>query len=687
VAPPDAEPTTGPDRNVAARVDELRDTIRRHDHAYFDLDAPTIPDADYDALMVELRTLEAEQPDLITPDSPTQRVGGSTTSAFAEVRHPSPMQSLDNVFSLEELSAWAERLEQRIDVVPEYVCELKIDGLAVSLVYEHGRLVRGATRGDGRVGEDVTANVQMIDDIPDQLAGDAPARLEVRGEVYMRRSAFDDLNARQTEIGGQTFVNPRNAAAGALRQKDAQVTADRRLSFWSYQVGVGADDIDVAGHQELLGLLGRFGFPVNPEVRSAHGHQEVADFCSHWQDHRYDLDYGIDGVVVKVDDLALRARMGSTSRAPRWAIAYKFPPEERTTLLHDIRVSVGRTGRVTPYAVLEPVFVGGATVARATLHNQDQVAAKDVRPGDLVIVRRAGDVIPEVVGPVLAERPKGTRRWKFPKTCPCPRSSTLQRPEGASDTRCVDPHCPFQQTGAIEHFVSRGGLDIEGFGEQRVAMLVEAGLLADPSGIYDLDWDAVAALDRLGARSVTNLVAAVEASRRRPLDHLLVGLNIRHLGPAASEALVAAFGSMDRIMHASEADLAAVDGVGPVIAATVHAWFDDPENVALVERLRAAGVNMHGPEPGDGAVLPQVLAGKTVVVSGTLEGWTRDEAIAAVKARGGKSPGSVSGRTFALVVGAEPGASKVDKAEKLQVPVLDEAGFVSLLETGELPAG
>ncbi len=670
--------------DVEARLEALRTEIAGHDRAYYELDSPTVSDAEYDERIAELRVLEAEHPDLITPDSPTQRVGGAVSPIFAEVRHPVPMQSLDNAFESDELAAWATRVEQRLGFAPTYVCELKIDGLAISLVYERGELVTGATRGDGRAGENVTANVETIRDIPTSVPRELPERFEVRGEVYMTAKAFTDLNDRQAANGEPPYVNPRNAAAGALRQKDAAVTATRQLSFWSYQVGLGADALGASTHHELLELLEGAGFPVNPEIRRAAGRDEMVAYCAHWQEHRHDLGYEIDGVVVKVDDLEQRELLGSTARAPRWAIAYKFPPEERTTRLLDIGVSVGRTGRVTPFAILDPVFVGGATVSRATLHNQDQVIAKDVRPGDLVVVRRAGDVIPEVVGPVVAERRKGARRWKFPTTCPCPRGSTLVRPEGASDTRCVDPHCPFQQTGAIEHFASRGALDIEGFGEQRIGMLVDAGLLQDPSDLYHLDWEAVASLDRLGERSVAHLMAAVESSRHRPLDRLLVGLNIRHLGPAAAEALVAALGSMERIASAPEADLGAVEGVGPVIAATVRAWFDDVENRALVERLRDAGVNMDGPDPGEDAVLPQVLAGKAVVVSGTLEGWSRDEAAAAIKARGGKSPGSVSGRTYALVVGTDPGASKVTKAEQHGVPIVDGEGFLKLLESGEV---
>lgn len=676
------------------RISELRDLIRHHDHAYYELDAPTIPDVDYDALFVELRSLEAEAPDLITPDSPTQRVGGAAGTQFDEVRHPSPMQSLDNVFDRDALRAWVQRNDTLIGGDPGYICELKIDGLAVSLLYEERRLVRAATRGDGRVGEDVTANIATIDDIPRRLPQGAPDRLEVRGEVYLRHSVFDALNTARVDAGLAPFVNPRNTAAGGLRQKDPALTALRRLSFWTYQVGQGTDGgaFGSAGgirlHSELLGALADFGFPVNPRIRTVRGRDEVVDFCDEALEHRHDLDYEIDGVVVKIDDLAWRAEIGSTSRAPRWAIAYKFPPEERTTRLIDIDVSVGRTGRVTPFAILEPVFVGGATVARATLHNADQVAAKDVRPGDTVIVRRAGDVIPEVVGPVLDQRPEGTAPWVFPGRCPCPRSSVLQRPDSEADTRCVDPHCPFQQAGAIEHFASRGGLDIEGLGPQRIAQLIDAGLLHDPSGIFTLDYDAVGRLDGLRDKSVQNLRTAIDASRDRPLEHLLVGLNIRHVGPAAAEALVERFGAMEAIMAATLEEVAAIDGVGEVIAAAVVAWFADPENVALIGRLRDAGVTMQAPVADDASDLTppdQTLVGKAVVVSGTLEGLGRAEAVAAVKARGGSSPSAVSKSTFALVVGSAPGASKVDKAERLGVPIVDGEHFAALLESGELP--
>jgi DNA ligase (NAD+) len=606
------------------------------------------------------------------------------------------MMSLDNAFDESELRAWVERLHRRLAGAPAasdeesgsdevgYVCELKIDGLAISIRYEDGRYVRGATRGDGRTGEDVTENVRTVGQIPKSLGRGAPRVLEVRGEIYMALSAFRALNQRQEAAELRPFVNPRNAAAGALRQKDPRITAERELALWSYQLGEVDGGPEFTTHHETLDWLKSLGFPVNPEIRRVSGPEDVLDYSLHWQHHRHDLDYEIDGAVVKVDDLARRELLGATSKAPRWALAYKFPPEERTTRLEDIQVSIGRTGRATPFAVLEPVFVGGVTVGQATLHNEDQVRIKDVRPGDKVIVRRAGDVIPEVLGAVVAERPEGTEPWVFPTVCPCPVGSTLVRPEGEAEHRCIHPECPIQRNGAIEHFASRGALDIDALGGKRIAQLIEAGMVASVADLYHLDWDRVEQLERMGALSAANLRASIEASRRRPLPRLLVGLNIRHLGPAAAEALTAAFGDLDRIMGSSVEALAAADGVGAIIAESLHTWFAAPANRELIERLRAAGLNFQGPTGGD--TRPKVLAGMSVVVTGTLEGFSRDEAEAAIKERGGKSPGSVSGKTTAVVVGEGPGASKVTKAEELGVPVLDETGFLSLLETGELPA-
>ena len=672
----------------AGRIDELREIIRHHSRLYYEQDSPEIPDADFDVLLRELAALEEEHPDLITPDSPTQSVGGSATITFSSVEHRVPMMSLDNAFSPDEVSAWGGRLQRRIDELGAsaesvgLVAELKIDGLAVSIRYENGVLVQAATRGDGRVGEDVTANVKSIAGIPHRLLKGSPEVLEVRGEVYMSISAFNELNAAQVELGDKTYVNPRNTAAGSLRQKDATVTASRNLSFWSYQLGEVVGGPELTEHHQIFEFLGGLGFPVNPEVKVLRGLDDVEAHLMQWQKHRHDLDYEIDGVVIKVDDLSLQRELGFTSRAPRWAIAYKFPPEERTTKLIDIQVSIGRTGRATPFAQLEPVFVGGSTVEFATLHNQDQVAAKDVRPGDTVIVRKAGDVIPEVVGPVLSDRPKGLRKWKFPTNCPvC--GHVLVRPDDEAVHRCLNLSCPARVAGAIEHFASRGAMDIEGLGEQRVQLFCELGLLADVADIYSLDPERLKGLDKFADVSVQKLLDAIEGSKTKPLANLLVGLNIRHLGGAGSVALAEHFGHLDRIESATEEEIAGVEGLGSIIAASVHQWFADPTNRAVIEKLRAAGVNLQGPEASD---LPQTLEGLIVVVTGTLDGFTRDEAEAAIKARGGKSPGSVSKKSTAVVIGAGPGASKVTKAEDLGVPILDEAGFLVLLETGTLPS-
>ncbi|MEX2293662.1 MAG: NAD-dependent DNA ligase LigA [Acidimicrobiales bacterium] len=674
------------DRAVEERADVLRAEIIEHNRHYHELDDPIVSDADYDDLVRELRAIEEEFPELITPDSPTQRVGGPASTTFAPVVHSVPMMSLDNAFEETELVAWGDRVQRRLDegdghVDVQYVCEPKIDGLAISIRYEKGRFVQAATRGDGRTGEDVTANVATLRDVPDKLGKGAPPVLEIRGEVYMSLAAFAALNEAQVEKRLRPFVNPRNAAAGALRQKDARVTADRDLSLWCYQLGEVVGGPALTTHHETLDLLRELGLPVNPEIRVVDGLDEVYTRCRHHQEHRHDLPYEIDGVVVKIDDLARREELGATSKAPRWAIAYKFPPEERTTKLLDIMVSVGRTGRATPFAVLAPVFVGGVTVSQATLHNEDQVRAKDVRPGDTVLVRRAGDVIPEVLGAVLADRPTKSKPWVFPRDCPvC--GVALVRPDGEADTRCLNDDCPARSAGAIEHFASRGALDIEGLGEQRVHQLVELGLVRNIGDLYRIDWEVLRPLEGWGDLSIANLQAAIEASKRQPLSRLLVGLNIRHLGPAGAEALAATRGHLDQIMDADVEELAAVDGVGAVIASAVHEWFADPDHREVIDRLRSAGLNFQGPEVVD---VPQTLAGMTVVVTGTLVGFNREEIETAIKTRGGKSPGSVSKKTTAVVVGESPGASKLTKAIELGVPVLDETGFEALLATGELP--
>lgn len=671
-----------PEPRVAGlRVDELREAIEHHTQRYFVDDAPEIPDADFDALVSELAALEAEHPELAQADSPTARVGGAVSELFTPVTHGTPMMSLDKTTSAEELVAWGKRMERYISGDVHFVCELKIDGLAMSLRYEEGRLVRAATRGDGVTGEDVTANVETIDVIPHRLAADGPAGVEVRGEVYMATSAFVRLNERAEAAGARVFVNPRNAAAGSLRQKDPTVTAGRELGFWAYQIGELQGGPAFTSHHQTLAWLGEAGFGVNPNIRVLSTLDEVHEFCRFWADHRHELDYEIDGTVIKVDDLAQRRELGSTSKAPRWAIAYKFPPEERTTRLKGIMVSIGRTGKATPFAMLEPVVVGGAKVGLATLHNEDQVRAKDVRPGDTVVVRRAGDVIPEVRGPVLSARPAGVEHWVFPAVCPsC--GQNLVRLEGESDTFCVNVDCPGQQVQRISHFASRGAMDIEHLGERTVRQFTKAGLLHDVADIYHLDFEAVGAFEGWGATSVDNLRQAIDASRSRPLANLLVGLSIRHLGTTGSQVLARSMAHLDRIVDAPVEDMAVVEGVGPVIAASVRQFFDLERNRIVVDRLRAAGLNFEGP---GGPSLPQVLAGSSVVVTGTMDAWSREAAEDAIKARGGKAPGSVSKKTTAVVAGREPGAAKLTKAETLGVPVIDEAAFAQLLDSGRLP--
>jgi len=684
-----ATPSTG---DVADRIDSLRALLAHHNHRYHTLDDPEISDAEYDALVRELRTLEADHPELAVPDSPTGQVGGAVSATFDPVTHRVPMMSLDNAMDVDELRAWADRVVKGLDgATPTFVCELKFDGLAISLRYEDGVFVQAATRGDGRVGEDVTANVATIDEIPHRLPDHAPAVVEVRGEVYMTRSSFEQLNERARAAGEKAFVNPRNSAAGSLRQKDPAVTASRHLSFWSYQLGEVIGGPRFTSHVAMLEYAASLGFPVNDQVRTFGTIDEVADHCRYWEQHRHDLDYEIDGVVTKLDDLAQRDRLGVTSRAPRWAIAYKFPPEERTTTLLDVQVSVGRTGRATPFAVLDPVFVGGSTVAMATLHNQDQVALKDVRPGDTVVVRKAGDVIPEVVGPVLSLRPENSEPWEFPTHCPrC--GNPLVRPEGEADTRCVAPDCPAQRDQKIAYWASRGAMDIEGLGEQMVEKLTAAGLVKDPADLYGLTVDDLVELERVGPTSARNLVEEIERSKQQPLPRLLTAFGVRHLGPAASAALSAEFHTLDEIMAKSVEELAAVDGVGDVIADTVATWLAQDANRAFIERLRSAGVNFGDPAAAEAAAaaraaVPQTLEGRTVVVTGTLAGYGREEAAEAITLRGGKSPGSVSKKTTALVVGDSPGASKLTKAESLGVPIIDEASFEHLLATGELPDG
>ena len=663
------------------RSEQLRELIEYHNDRYYVFDEPEISDAEFDALVAELRELEERHPDLVTPDSPTQRPGGRPASTFAPVQHRVPMLSLDNAFSEDDLVAWGVRVQRLVPEPVTFVAEPKLDGLAVSLLYERGRFTVGSTRGDGVTGEDVTENLRTLSGLPERLAGRRiPDVLEVRGEVFMPLAAFAELNRRQGEAGERLFTNARNAAAGSLRQKNARVTATRDLALYTYQLGACEGGPALRSHRDTLAWLADLGLPVNPHIEPFAGLDEVFAFCNRMEADRHALGYDIDGVVVKVDDLAQRDEMGFTARAPRWAIAYKFAPEEKTTLLRKIMVSIGRTGRATPFAELEPVFVGGANVGLATLHNEDDVKRKDVRPGDTVTVRRAGDVIPEVVGPILAKRPRGARPWKFPKKCPvC--AQPLVRLEGEANHHCVNVDCDAQRVQRLVHWASRGALDIEGLGEERVRQFVEAGLLEDAGDVYTLTVDALVPLERIGERSAQLLVAAVEQSRAQPLWRVLVGLGINHVGPTAAQALARAFPDLDAIVHADEAALTAVDGIGPTIAQSIAGWFTIDRNRRMIERLRAAGVNFTG-EPV--AELPEseaTLAGLTFVLTGTLATRTRDEAAAEIAARGGKVTGSVSKKTSYVVAGESPG-SKLAKAEGLGVTVLDEAAFDALLANG-----
>lgn len=669
------------------RIAELRSSVARHNALYYENDAPELPDAEYDVLVRELRELEAQFPEFVDDSSPSQTVGGAPSATFAPVQHAIPMTSLDNAMDADELRAWGERVQNSLEGQQvKFVCELKIDGLAMSIRYVDGEMVTAATRGDGRVGEDVTANVRTISVIPQRLA-DAPSIFEVRGEVYMPRAVFEALNDEAAKTGERELVNPRNAAAGSLRQKDSSVTARRRLSFWAYQIGDREGGPEHSTHDEALAYISELGFPVNPEVTVHSSFDDVVEFCESAVARRHDLDYDVDGVVIKVDDLAQREALGYTSRAPRWAIAFKFPPEERTTTLLDIRVSVGRTGRTTPFAVLDPVFVDGSTVSMATLHNEDQVRIKDVRPGDTVIVRKAGDVIPEVVGPVLSDRPEGTVPWTFPKRCECPLRSEFVRADGEADTRCVEPQCPFQRDQQIMYWASRGAMDIEGLGERTVVQLTARELVSDVADLYRLSADDVVDLEGFARPSAEKLIAAIDESRRQPAWRVLTGFGIKHLGPTVAQALIAARGSVRGVFTSSEAELSEVDGIGDVIAQSVTRWWELPIHRDLVDRLEAGGVvlDIDDRAVSESEALEHTLEGRAVVITGTVPGYTRDEAGAAVVARGGTSPGSVSKKTFALVVGDGAGASKLTKAESLGVPIIDATIFEEFLSTGAIP--
>ena len=665
--------TTKGKQAARRRAGELREAIDYHSYRYHVLDDPEVADAEYDALVAELIVIETEFPDLITPDSPTQRVGAPPSDAFAPVQHRSPMMSLDNCFSLEELQAWGRRVEREIGRAEAFTVELKMDGVAVNLIYEDGAFVKGATRGDGRTGEDITANLRTVGAVPLKLRGDPPKILEVRGEVYMRTDDFEALNAKLGEAGQKTFANPRNGAAGSLRQKDPGITKERTLSLVCHGIGY-VEGRRWRSHWDALKSMREWGLRTNPENKPLPDLDAVYEFCGYWQEHRHDVPYEIDGVVVKVDSIGQQDELGYTAKAPRWAIAYKFPPEERTTKLKDIQVHVGRTGAVTPFAVLEPVFVSGVTVTTATLHNEDEVARKDVRIGDTVTIRRAGDVIPEVVGPVTSKRTGKERKFKMPKTCPsC--GSEIVRPEGEAVARCTGLDCPSQRVEKLFHFAGRSAMDIEGLGYQTIIALTDRDWLNDIGDIYSLTSEHLAQLEGFGEKSIDNLMTAIERSKSRSLGNLLIGLGIRHVGGTVAFQIAREAGSLAKLQEMSAEELVAMEGIGPVIAESVATFFGQDRNRAVIEKLRAAGV-----DPEEVAVeFDGPLVGKTFVLTGSLEGFSRGEATALIEDQGGKVTSSVSKKTDYVVVGADPG-SKFDKAKQLGIETLDEDALGKLLK-------
>jgi len=690
---PAIPPAAVPDA-AARRAAELRAQLHHHAHRYYVLDDPELPDAAYDALFQELQALEAAHPALRTPDSPTQRVIGQVLDGFAPVRHAVPMLSIRTETDTEPSGALAfdarvrRELELPDDAPPvAYAAELKFDGLAINLRYEHGVLVQAATRGDGETGEDVTQNIRTVGQIPLKLQGqaaDLPPLLEVRGEVYMRRDAFERLNERQREQGGKSFVNPRNAAAGAVRQLDPAIAAQRPLSFFAYGLGAVDGWDEPPTHSALLDAIAGFGLPVCADRTVAAGADGLVAFHQAMGAKRDALPFDIDGVVYKVNDRALQQRLGFVTREPRWAVAHKYPAQEQMTTLNAIDIQVGRTGKLTPVAKLAPVFVGGTTVSNATLHNLFELRRKGVRVGDTVIVRRAGDVIPEVVGRVPGERPAYVPNFRMPRQCPvC--GSAVKREWGGMDHRCSGGlFCPAQRKQAILHFAGRRAMDVEGLGDKLVDQLVDSGLIRTLPELYTLGVAKLSALDRMGGKSAANLVAGLDKSRQATLPRFLYALGVRQVGETTAKDLARHFGSLDRIMDASPEQLLQVKDVGPIVAAAIRTFFDQPHNREVVEQLRAAGITW--PE-GEGAIdsaAPQPLAGITVVLTGTLPTLSRDEAKALIEAAGGKVAGSVSKKTHHVVAGAEAG-SKLDKARELGVSVLDEAGLLALL-AGATPA-
>ncbi|SDD76953.1 NAD-dependent DNA ligase LigA [Rhodococcus tukisamuensis] len=688
------ENEAGTSTTPAATADEredwqrLAEEVREHQFRYYVRDSPVITDGEFDALLGRLQALEERHPDLRTPDSPTQLVGGGFSTDFTSVDHLERMLSLDNVFDEDELRAWIAKVEVETGPDLHYLCEVKIDGVALNLVYENGRLVRGATRGDGRTGEDVTLNARTIEEIPHTLTPSAeypiPALLEVRGEVFFRLEDFEALNASLVAEGKAPFANPRNSSAGSLRQKNPAVTAKRRLGMICHGLG-RVEGWEPASQHDAYIALAAWGLPVSTHTARVHGADAVVEKVRYWDEHRHDVEHEIDGLVVKVDEMSLHRRLGSTSRAPRWAIAYKYPPEEATTRLLDIRVSVGRTGRVTPFAYMEPVTVAGSTVSLATLHNGSEVKRKGVLIGDMVVIRKAGEVIPEVLGPVVDMRTGDEREFEMPTHCPECGTALAPAKEGDADIRCPNQRsCPAQLRERVFHVSGRGAFDIEVLGYEAATELLKAGVIADEGDLFSLTADELMKTSLFTTKAGTlsangkRLLDNLDSAKEQPLWRVLVALSIRHVGPTAARALASEFASLERIENASVEELAAVDGVGGTIAAAVVEWFAVDWHREIVEKWRAAGVSM---EDARDESIERNLEGLSIVVTGSLVGFTRDGAKEAILVRGGKAAGSVSKKTAFVVVGEAPG-SKADKAEQLGVPILDEDGFRALLAGG-----
>ena len=671
-----------PQASPAQRAAELRRELNYHNHRYYTLDDPVISDGQYDALIRELRALEAEHPELLTADSPTQRVGGEPSSAFAQVRHSHPMLSLGNAFDFDELTAWHKRTSALLDGAEfDMVCELKIDGLAVNLTYENGVLAQGATRGDGTVGEDVTPNLRTIRTIPLSLDG-APPHLEVRGEVYLPIAEFRRLNEERAERGEPLYANPRNTGAGTIRQLDPKVTAARNMQIWVYSLGDTGSPDAPPSHWGALQWLGGLGFRINPNNRLCRTLEEVQDYYHEWLERRHDLPYEADGVVVKVSPLAMQERLGVVGREPRWAIAYKFPAEQATTRLLEIGINVGRTGSLNPYAVLEPVVVSGATVQHASLHNEEDIRRKDIRIGDWVVIERAGDVIPQVVEPVAARRTGEETEFYMPERCPVCETPVV-KPDDDAMHRCPNFTCPAQFFELLKHYVSKGAADIDGLGERWCGILIEQGMVADIADLYYLEKEQLLGLDRMGDKLAAKIMTSIEGSKQRPLPRLLFGLGILHVGGEVAELLSQNFASVEDLGSASEEDLTEIQGIGPKIAASIAAWFLEPANLRVVEKLRRAGVRLEQdalPAAVAAATEDAPFSGLTFVVTGTLSAFSRSDAEARIKKLGGKVTSSVTKKTSYVVVGASPG-SKAATAQKLGARILDEGAFLSLLES------